>query len=148
MTMDISRRHDIGGTFNGPLSIVSFDMMSSGDGASSCTAPRDILFSQRVPFQPAPKPHSRPQQRSASPDLVDCPTDAAAKTELNKNQCMRLMHEQGWGMHDAYSWATVQTSTQPFRKQLIPDAFAVPQLPSPDYKGERCISGSRFSEDS
>ena len=47
--------HDPGGTLHGPQSTASFDGMSSVDGASSYTAPRDIPFSQRVPRFPVPK---------------------------------------------------------------------------------------------
>ena len=76
---------DVGGTWNGPPFTVSFDLMSCVDGASSYTGPRDIPFSQRVPFHPSPKPHLRPQQRSTSLDLGECPTNPDAKTEQYKN---------------------------------------------------------------
>ena len=112
--------HDAGGALHGPQSSASFDCMSSVDGASSYTAPRDIPFSQRVPFHPVPKPQSRPQRRIASPDLGDCPTDPEAQAEWYKNMFKRV-YEQCFGIHK---------DVELFHKQLIPDAFVVPPLPS------------------
>ena len=76
---------DGGGTFHGPPSIVSFDMMSFVAGASTYLAPRDIPFSQCVPHLPVHKTQPRPQQRTASPDVGDCPTDPEAQVEWHNN---------------------------------------------------------------
>ena len=71
---------------------------------------------------------SKPQQ-AALPDLVDCPTDLAAQTEWYKNKFMLMMHEQCFGIHNAYNWTTVPQPHSPYyRKPMIPDVFVVPQL--------------------
>ena len=95
----IETTHDAGGTLQGPQSSGSFDGMSSVDGASSYAAPRNIPFSQCVPFFPVPKSHPKPLQQIASPDIGACPTDPEAEVEWDKNK-LKCVHEHILGIQN------------------------------------------------
>ena len=75
--------HDLGGLAHGLQSASSLGGVTSADGASEFTAPRDILFRQRIPTFSMPKSKASPPHLSA-PQTEGYPSDPAAQVEWHE----------------------------------------------------------------
>ena len=104
------------GTFYGLHSGSFLHYMTSTDGASMYTAPRDIPFSQRVPLLPSPR--AAPQDQPTASNADDYPFDPEAQVEWHENK-LKTLYKQSLGIED---------DSLVFRKQLIPDTLSVPRL--------------------
>ena len=107
------------GLAHGLQSASSLGGVTSADGASEFTAPRDIPFSERIPTFPVPKSKASPPDLSA-PQTEEYPSDPAAQVEWHENRFKKL-YKQSIGIDD---------DIVSYRKQLIPDAFTVQPLPT------------------
>ena len=110
---------DPGGIPHGLQSAFSLDGMASADGASMFIAPRDIPLGQRVPLFQSPKPRVAPQDQHPSSHADDYPSDPDVQVGWHENK-LKQFYKQSIGIEDDLLAS---------RKQLISDAFSVPQLP-------------------